>query len=120
MTNDELRKRTKEFAISLYFKSRELPNNYETNHLKNQLLRSGSSIAANYRAACKSKSEKDFINKIRIMEEEADECCFWMEIIVTLYPDFTANYEGLIKECKEFIRIFGATYSTMQKKLSQK
>jgi four helix bundle protein len=81
MNKIELQQRTKKFAIDIIKLSELLPNSRAVNVLINQLLRSSTSVGANYCSACKGKSTVDFINKIVITEEEADECIYWLELL---------------------------------------
>lgn len=81
MDKVELKKRTQLFAIDIIKFTESLPTNRSLNILVNQLLRSSSSIGANYRSSCRGKSIADFINKIIIVEEEADESVYWIELI---------------------------------------
>lgn len=81
MDKIELQKRTQKFAIDVIKFIGKLPSDRALNVLANQLLRSASSIGANYRSACKGKSTADFINKIIIVEEEADESVYWFELM---------------------------------------
>jgi len=78
---NNLRKRTKEFAKRIIELCRVLPDNREGRLIGNQIFRSGTSVAANYRAACRARSGADFISKMGIIEEEADETQFWLEMI---------------------------------------
>jgi four helix bundle protein len=82
MTREEMKKRTKEYANRVVKLCSALPNNWVAQTLGKQLLRSGTSVGANYRAVCRAKSTLDFINKLRIVEEECDESLFWMELLV--------------------------------------
>jgi four helix bundle protein len=81
MDKTQLKKRTLMFAASIVKFVRGLPNDRALNVLSNQLIRSSSSVGANYRSACRGKSTADFINKIVIVEEEADESLYWLELI---------------------------------------
>ena len=81
MNPEKMKKRTKEFAIEIIKLCRILPKNQETKLIGNQLFRAGTSVAANYRAACRARSRADFISKMGIVEEEADESLFWLELI---------------------------------------
>ena len=81
MKNDNLKQRTKEFALQVIRMSEALPKTKAADVVGRQLLRSATSLAANYRAACRGRSKADFIAKLGIVEEEADESCFWLEII---------------------------------------
>ncbi len=77
-----LKARTKKFALQIIEFVDELPRNRVCDHVGRQLLRCGTSVAANYRAACRGKSSADFVAKLGIVEEEADECCFWLELLM--------------------------------------
>ncbi len=81
MTNQELKNRTKKFALRIIKLVNQLPNTKAGNTIANQIIRSGTSVGANYRAACRSRSARDFISKITIAEEECDETQFWLELI---------------------------------------
>ena len=81
MDKIELKRRTQRFAIDVIKFVKNLPPNRSLNVLVNQLLRCSSSVGANYRSACKGKSTADFINKIVIVEEEADESIYWLELM---------------------------------------
>ena len=81
MNRREMKDRTKEFAKRIVRLCRTLPNNREGRLIGNQIFRSGTSVAANYRAACRSRSKAEFISKMTIVEEEADETLFWLEML---------------------------------------
>lgn len=80
MTPDELKRRTKKFALDIVYFVRSLPIEDTSRLMGRQLLRAGTSVGANYRAACRAKSKVDMISKLKIVEEEADEAGFWLEI----------------------------------------
>lgn len=121
MEKKDLKDRTKKFAIDVFLFLREIPVNDESSVLKKQLLRSSTSIGANYRSACKGKSTADFINKIVIVEEEADECCFWLELIEELNIGDKNKCKNLLKESRELTAIFTAAGKTAkQNKLTTK
>jgi four helix bundle protein len=82
MNIEDLKERFKKFALRVVRLTRELPKTYEGKVISGQLLRCGTSSAANYRAACRGRSKLDFIAKLGIVEEELDESMFWMEIII--------------------------------------
>lgn len=79
--SEELKARTKAFALDVISVCTTLPQALETRHAIGQLIRSSSSVAANYRAACRGKSKADFISKLGTVEEEADESGFWLEML---------------------------------------
>ncbi|MBK6996252.1 MAG: four helix bundle protein [Lewinellaceae bacterium] len=117
MTAEELKKRLKDWAIVVVVFTRKLPNSPEFRAVKNQLVRSAPSAAANYRAACRRKSGKDFLNKLKIVEEELDESMFWLEFIVALDSKFRPDIVPLYKEANELTAIIVASISTVRKKL---
>ena len=82
MTPDELKKRTKQFALRILKLVAALPNTVQGRAIANQLVRAGTAVAANYRASCRGRSKAEFIAKIGIVEEEADESAFWLELII--------------------------------------
>ena len=82
MTEIEMKRRTKEFALRVMKVAGSLSKDFVGRRLGDQLLRCGTSVAANYRAACRGRSKADFISKLGIAEEEADESVFWMELLI--------------------------------------
>ena len=84
MNQKEMKRRTKEFAKEIILLCRKLPNNREGRLIGDQIFRSGTSVAANYRSACRGRSKAEFISKLSIVEEEADETLFWLEVIKEL------------------------------------
>jgi len=82
MDKEELKARTRAFALRVIRLTESLPKTETARVIGRQLLRSGTSVGANYRAACRAKSTADFIHKMSIVEEEADECLYWMELLV--------------------------------------
>jgi len=81
MTENEMKERTKAFALRIIRLTSSLSKDLVGRRLGDQLLRSGTSVAANYRAACRARSKADFISKLGVVEEEADECALWMELL---------------------------------------
>ncbi|NGP76776.1 four helix bundle protein [Balneolaceae bacterium YR4-1] len=105
------RDRTKAFAISVIKICRELPRSREFNIISYQLLRSSTSVASNYRAACRARSTKEFYAKLCIVVEEADECIFWLELLMEL----EGNKNGikiLMQEGKEILYISAKSKKT--------
>jgi len=98
MTREEMKKRTKVYANRVIKLCEALPENWVAQTLGRQLLRSGTSVGANYRAVCRVKSNSDFINKLRIVEEECDESLFWMELLVENNLVKPSRLNGLMKE----------------------
>jgi len=109
-----LKDRTKKFALDVWLLCSQLPHSREYNNYVNQLLRCSSSVAANYRAAIRAKSNADFVNKLKIVEEEADESQFFLELLSKIESDEQLHPEidRLIKEVDELISIFVASLKT--------
>lgn len=82
MNPDEMKRRTKAYALAIIKLVQSLPNNPTARAIGQQLLRCGTSVGANYRASCRARSSADFIAKMGIVEEEADESVYWMEVLV--------------------------------------
>ena len=82
MNKKELQDRLKTFAIAIVRFAESLPDTPGLRTVKNQIVRSATSSAANYRAACRSRSKAEFISKIKIVEEESDESQFWIELLI--------------------------------------
>lgn len=105
MNKSELISRTKKFALEVIQLSDLSPYNAANKVLLNQLLRSGTSIGANYRAALRAKSRADFLYKIKIVEEEADESIYWLELIKESNDKPNQIIEVLLKEANELTAI---------------
>ena len=116
MEGNDLRKRTKQYALRIVKLVRALPNNQICWVVGKQLLRSGTSVGANYRAACRARSTKEFIAKIGIVIEEADESAFWIEIIIEAGIYDKTMIEPLLQETNEIVAIMVASSNTAQKK----
>jgi four helix bundle protein len=112
MNSHALKRRKKEFAKKIIGLCRELPNNREGRLIGNQLFNSGTSVAANYRAACRGRSRAEFIAKLGIVEEEADETLFWLEIIDEMQIGDANVVQLLIDECDEIIAIMVSSIKT--------
>ncbi len=112
MNTTELKERTMQFALRVLKLADALPNKPSGRTIAGQIARSGTSVAANYRAALRGKSRADFINKITIVLEEADETGFWIELTerAGLLPAKRLN--GLRIEAEELMKIFNATRTT--------
>ena len=107
-----MRSRTKCFANRIVKLCSALPAHWVAQTLGKQLLRSGTSVGANYRAVCRAKSTSDFINKLRIVEEECDESLFWMELLVDNELMEYSRISGLIREADELLAIVVASAKT--------
>ena len=119
MTEKELKVRTRKFAIDILNFIDKLPNRRSANIIANQLGRCGSSIAANYRAACRGRSHAEFVAKMGIVEEEADESTFWPDIIPDTKNAKTEEVEPLLKEARELTAIFTAASKTAKQNISK-
>ncbi len=110
--HEQLRQRTKQFALRIIRLSRHLPAGREADVIGRQILRSGTAVAANYRAAGRSRSRADFISKISVVAEEADETVFWLELLedTDLVP--TSKLEPLLDEARQLAAIFTASRRT--------
>ena len=117
MTPKELNKRLKDWAIAVLKFTRNLPHTTEFKAIKGQLVRSAPSAAANYRAACRRKSGRDFLNKLKIVDEELDESMFWFEMIVALDIQFRSDIVPLYREADELLAIIIASIGTVRRKL---
>ena len=96
MNEEDLKKRFKKFAINVVLLIKGLPKNTINIPYSNQLIRSSSSPGANYRAACRAKSTDDFINKLKIVEEELDESVYFLELLQYFNPVFNDSFNALI------------------------
>jgi len=109
---DQLRDRTKAFAIRIVRLFRALPSGRDAQVIGAQLLRSGTSVGANYRAACRSRSRAEFIARLGVVVEEADESVFWLEILGDTQIVSQARLRDLLREANELTAIFSATRRT--------
>ncbi len=120
MTSNELKKRLKIFALRIIKLSESLPNNKTGNALGNQIIRSGTSPGANYRSACLGKSDKDFLNKLKMVEEELDETLYWLELIVESGIVKKELLDDLMKENQELFSIIVSSIKTIKIKMNTK
>lgn len=120
MNSKELQDRTKRFALSIIQLCGKFPNKPEGWVISKQIIRSATSVAANYRAVCRSKSDRDFISKIGTVIEEADESLFWLELIEEsgLLEKELHWIQKLKKEANELTSIFVASSKTVKKRLN--
>ncbi len=105
----DLKERTKDFALRIIRMYRSLPNSSEASIIGKQVLRSATSVGANYRSAQRGKSKADFIAKLAIAEEEADETCYWLELIIEAELMPREKMEPLLAEAKEITAILTAS-----------
>ncbi len=112
---EQMQHRTKRFAVSIVRFFSTLPKTEEARVLGRQLLRSGTSVAANYRAACRSKSEADFISKVGTVVEETDESLFWLELLEEAGVCSGLLLVPLKTEAGELVRIFQTSLNTAKR-----
>lgn len=114
MDQTELKTRTKKFALRILKLTAALPNSTEARVIRNQLSRSGTSVGANYRASCRARSRAEFISKIGNVIEEADESCYWMELIIEgdMLPE--EKVAALLQEANELTAIMTASRKTAE------
>jgi four helix bundle protein len=116
MDQDEMKQRTKLFALGIIQLVESLPKERTAGVLGGQLLRSGTSVGSNYRSACRAKSIADFISKMGIVEEEADESLYWMELIIEAGVEVNIKMDALMKEAGELLAITVASIKTAKNK----
>lgn len=115
-----LKKRTFEFALATFKTVDRLDKSTVNEVIGKQLIRCSSSVGANYRAACKAKSSPDFINKLKIVEEESDESVYWLELIKAYNKIDDIDFEKHLEESKELEKIFAASAITAKRNLVNK
>ena len=112
MNEPQMKNRTKQFALRVLKMADALPTNRSGNVIANQIVRCSTSVAANYRALCCAKSRADFINKTSIVEEEADETGFWLELVVDAGLMTAARVKPLLDEASEITAMLVASRKT--------
>ena len=112
---EELRDRTKKFAVRIVRVYRTLPSKNDAQVLGRQLMRSGTSVAANYRAACRARSKAEWIAKIGLVVEEADETVFWLEMLSDCDIVPQKKLVSLLAEAHELSAIFTASQFTVRR-----
>ena len=112
---EQLRDRTKAFALRIIRLYRSLPYKTDAQVLGKQLLRCSTSVAANYRAVCRARSKAEFVAKIGIVVEEADEAVLWLELMMESGIVPLTKAEGLLKEANELTAIFAASQHTARR-----
>jgi four helix bundle protein len=112
----DLKNRTKQFALDCWFYCKKIPYSREYNAYANQLIRCSSSVGANYRASQRAKSTADFINKLKIVEEEADESMYFLELFMEIMKDKEIEFaQKLHQEAEEILAITVASINTARK-----
>ena len=120
MNSTEFQDKTKRLGLHVIRFVEVLPQNYTSRVIVNQILRCALSVGANYRAVCRAKSDKDFINKMKIVEEECDETIYWLEIIEESGLAKIEVVTPLKREAKEILAMIVASINTMSKNLKSK
>ena len=115
MTERELLQRTKQFALRIFKLVGVLPQTIQGRAVAAQLIRSGTSVAANYRAACRARSKPEFVAKLGVVEEEADESAFWLELIIETDLLTAAKVKPLLNEASEIVAIMASSKKTAAK-----
>jgi len=113
---EQLKARAKQFAIRMVRVFKSLPKNDEARIIGKQLLRAGTSVAANYRAVCRSRSKAEFISKMSVVVGEADETAFWLELLYETGIIAEARLRDLLIEANELLAIFAASLWTAREK----
>ena len=112
MNPEEMKARTRAFALRIIRLAESLPNTPTANVIRNQILRCGLSVGANYRAACRARSKADFVAKMGIVEEECDETMYWMELLIDAAIVKRDQVAALIKEADEIVSITVSSLKT--------
>lgn len=120
MTEKEFKDRTKQLALRIIRVVQALPKDDVARTMGKQLLRSGTSVGANYRAACRSKSVADMIHKLSIVEEEADESLYWMELLIEAAIVPEKRLSELRKDMDEVLSMTVSSIKTLRSKINRK
>jgi len=112
MDADDLKKRTKQFALRILKLVAALPNTLAGKTIGEQLVRAGTSVGSNYRAACRGRSRAEFVAKIGVVEEEADESAFWMELIIEGALLTQKRVQPVLNEAKDLAKIMAKSRKT--------
>ena len=115
---EQLKVRSKQFAVRIVNMYRLLPRAEEARVIGKQVLRSGTSVAANYRAVCRARSKAEFISKIGLVVEEADETVLWLELLIDTGIVDKEKMKDLLAEANELLAIFAASQYTARKGLT--
>jgi four helix bundle protein len=115
MTERELLERTKQFALRIFKLVGALPQTIQGRAVASQLIRSGTSVAANYRAACRARSKPKFVAKLGVVEEEADESAFWLKLIIETHLLTAAKVRPLLIEAGEIVAMMASSKKTAAK-----
>jgi four helix bundle protein len=116
MDEEQLRHRTKKFALRIIKLVGSLPRTIEGREIGRQLIRSGTSVGANYRGACKGRSMAEFIAKLGIVEEEADETAYWLELVLEGGLLDKGAVDPLLREANELVAIMASSRKTASRR----
>ena len=112
MNSEEMKTRTRAFALRVIRLAESLPFTSTANVIRNQILRCGTSVGANYRAACRAKSKPDFVSKMGTVEEEADETIYWMELLIDADIVKRTRIADLLDEADQILSIVVSSIKT--------
>jgi four helix bundle protein len=115
MTPEEMKRRTKSFGLAVIKLVDQLPRTRSANTVCTQLVDCATSVGANYRAACRARSKAEFASKLGIVEEEADEAAYWLEVLIEAEMIPRVKVENLLKEANELVAIVVASLNTVKK-----
>jgi four helix bundle protein len=118
MNKEELRERMTNFAVRIVKMVDSMPSTISGMAIARQIVRSGTSPSANYRAACLAKSDKDFINKLKMVEEELDETCHWLDIVMRSQMMKESRLKPLHQECSELLNIIAKSIVTTKTRMN--
>jgi four helix bundle protein len=118
MDSNELKNRTKKYSIAILDLVEMLPNTISGRAVSNQIVRSGTSVGANYRAVCRARSDREFIAKMSIVIEESDETLFWLQIILQKEWVNKSQVDGIWKEGNELTAIFVSSMKTIKDRVN--
>ncbi|MEH2176070.1 four helix bundle protein [Nostoc sp.] len=116
MNEQEFKARTKQLALPVIRLVEQLPQTRISDVISKQLLRSATSVGANYRAACRAKSKADLIAKLSIVEEEADETLYWLELVIDSGLMTAEKLKSLMQEANEILAMTVASIKTLREK----
>jgi four helix bundle protein len=119
MNANQLKNRTKSFSIMILDLAEQLPITIAGKTIANQIIRSGTSVGANYRAVCRARSDREFISKMNIVLEESDETLFWLEVIEAKKWLDTDNLLAVTKEANELTSIFVSALKTINLRMGK-
>jgi four helix bundle protein len=117
MTTNELKLRTKKFSLEIIELVEKSPNSIACRTISNQIIRSGTSVGANYRAVCRARSDREFVSKMNIVLEEADETVFWLEIIIEKNWLNESETLKILDEGNQLTAIFVSSLKTVNNRI---